>query len=352
MITEFLTLPAIPLVSLVVAFLVRSDGRRSPSRRFILQPLEPRLQAVRDGQGLRAADDRLKAGLQRPGYIALAALALVTAPVAARAEGESGESNPTAIKFSSGGKDIAVDRFAPREPGQYPALVVLHAVDGLDGACAGFYRDAARGYAARGYVILLVHYFDRTGNTAADLRGYRDLFARYFRQKEHRPADVQKMKGLLLDWTATARDAVAHARRLPGVAPDRVGLVGFSLGAAVALNAAADPDVKAAALVEFFGALPAELRAGVAKLPPTLIFHGDQDRVVPVEEAWLLAGMLLARDLQPEVKVFPGVGHMFFARDGKTLEPGPVLLAKLRTDAFLDKHLKPRTQAASARSGK
>jgi predicted esterase len=58
--------------------------------------------------------------------------------------------------------------------------------------------------------------------------------------------------------------------------------------------------LKLACLVELFGALPREHRTRLKEMPPTLVIHGDADTVVPVEEAYLLAGLLLARKQRPE----------------------------------------------------
>jgi dipeptidyl aminopeptidase/acylaminoacyl peptidase len=73
-------------------------------------------------------------------------------------------------------------------------------------------------------------------------------------------------------------------------------------------------------------------------MPPTLIVHGDADAVVPVDEAYLLAGLLVARKQRPEVEVLAGAEHMFL-KDGKELQRVPLFKAKIKTDAFLKEHL-------------
>jgi carboxymethylenebutenolidase len=118
------------------------------------------------------------------------------------------------------------------------------------------------------------------------------------------------------------------------------------LGGTLALTAAVEHELKLAALVECFGALPFEIHGRPKTLAPTLIIHGDADRVVPVEQAYRLAGMLLARKLVPEMEVYAGVHHMFF-KDGKELQVRSLLEAKARADAFLDTHLKPAPPSKS-----
>ena len=271
--------------------------------------------------------------------ISLAVLAVIPAPSFAGSEKQqSGH-------FNSGGKKIAVETFAPAGNGKHPALLLLHGVDGLGTPEAKMYRDLALTYAGRGYVIVLVHYFDRTGATKEDHDEYRELFVNYFTQKAA-PKAVDRTKELVAAWAETVRDGVAHTRTLSRVDGDRIGLVGFSLGGTLALTAAVEHELKLAALVECFGALPFEIRNRPKTLAPTLIIHGDADRVVPVEQAYRLAGMLLARKLVPEMEVYAGVHHMFF-KDGKELQVRSLLEAKARADAFLDTHLKPAPPSKS-----
>lgn len=260
---------------------------------------------------------------------------LLTLATGATARAEQPAAEPVREQFRSGGTDIAVESFEGSQGGKHPVLVVLH---GNDGACASLYRTTARTYAAQGYVVLLVHYFDRTGKSPADLARYRQLFFHHFRQEC--PAEQRKQMRALFDaWTETVADAVTYARGRADVDGARVSLVGLSLGGVLALHAATEKELKLAALVELFGALPAEARARLKKLPPTLIIHGDADEVVPVEQAYVLAGLLVSRKQRPEVEVYPGAGHLFFK--GETLQKLCFLQAKLRTDAFLAHHLKP-----------
>src|SRR6516165_4270618 len=139
--------------------------------------------------------------------------------------------------FDSGGKKVAVEIYAPAGDGKHPALLLLHGVDGLGAPEAKMYRDLASTYSGRGYVILLVHYFDRTGATKEDHDEYRELFVNYFTRKAT-PKAVDRTKELVAAWAETVRDGVTHVRTLSRVDGDRIGLVGFSLGGTLALTAA------------------------------------------------------------------------------------------------------------------
>jgi carboxymethylenebutenolidase len=263
-------------------------------------------------------------------------------PVTARAE--SGTTAATQVAqgkdtFTSGGKAIAVERFEPAAPGKYPAVLLLHSLDGLENSCSLVYRLAAEQCAGQGYVVVLVHYFDRTGTGEKELSALRKPFLRWGKGDKIGADEQQTIRTHFNAWTEAVEDAVRYTRARPNVDGSRVGLVGFSLGAFLALAVAAEEDLKIAAVVDFFGGLPEERRARLTKLPPALIVHGDQDQTVPVREARLLGDWLAAHQSPGEVKIYLGVDHVFAkARGGFNLDA--LRDAQVRAAAFLDRHLK------------
>jgi carboxymethylenebutenolidase len=259
--------------------------------------------------------------------------------VGAEPEGKADKVVRTRDTFGSGGKSVAVERFEPAAPGKYPAVLLLHSLDGLENACGFVYRLAAEKCAARGYVVLLVHYFDRTGTGAKELPALREPFLRWAKGQRLQDDERQTSAAHFEAWTDAVRDAVRYARARPNVDGTRVGLVGFSLGAFLALSVAAEEDLEIAAVVDFFGGLPEERRARLRKLPPALILHGDQDQTVPVREARLLADWLTAHGSPGEVKVYAGVDHVFLKPRGG-LDREALRDAQERTAAFLERHLK------------
>jgi carboxymethylenebutenolidase len=283
----------------------------------------------------------------RKSLAVLAALALLAAPAFAEPNKEDGKPKVQTDKFKSGGQEVAVEYCVPTKPGKHPSVVLLHPVDGIDETWGPLYRDLAAEYAGRGYVVVLAHYFDRTDPDKKERDGYRDLFVNHFSRKHTAKKDKERMKALFAAWSEAVRDVVAYARSRPEVDGERVGLVGFSLGGSLALAAAAEHDLKLAALVEFFGALPREYHARVKEMPPTLLIHGDADKVVPVEEAYLLAGLLLARKQRPELEVLRGAEHMFL-KDGNQLQKVSLFIAKTKTDAFLKQYLGEKRVAKAA----
>ncbi len=233
---------------------------------------------------------------------------------AARVEPAAGR-RPMAVAvadgtFESHGKTIAVERFTPKEPGKYPVVVILHGSGGM--TVGGFlFRGLARELAARGYLVVLPHYFDRTGTTIADPKAILDRFQ---------------------DWLETVGDAMSYAAALPDADGGRIGLVGYSLGGYLATSEAVF-DARVKVVVEYFGGLPDLLADRASKLPPTLILHGDADVIVPVSEAHELEERLKAVEVPYEIKIYEGANHGFL---GTTAQD-----ANRRTAAFLGKHLSP-----------
>ena len=214
---------------------------------------------------------------------------------------------PSQISFESGGKTILLDCFLPPINGRrFPAVIGLH---GSGGGHASM-SDPAGLLAEQGFAVYVLHYFDGTGTTQID--GLQTIFL-------HFPA-----------WMKTLWDAVSFVARQPQVDSERIGLLGFSLGAYLALSASAI-DSRIQAVVEFFGGMPKEMKLFTRRLCPVLILHGAQDKTVPVQEAYHLQQILEKKQIPYEMKIYPEAGHGFSGEIWRD--------AGLRTLAFLEKHL-------------
>ena len=207
--------------------------------------------------------------------------------------------------FQSGGSSVTVQEFLPKSAGRYPAVIALY---GSGGTRESIADQPSRLMAAQGYSVFLVHYFEQTGTARADRETTQTNFPL---------------------WMATIGDAITFAARHASVDANRIALLGFSLGAYLALSVASlDPRVRA--VVEFFGGMPEELH-GFTRMPPTLILHGEQDRVVPVSEATRLQQLLERSGTPYEMKLYPNAGHGFNGM--QWIDAGQ------RTVQFLRKHL-------------
>jgi carboxymethylenebutenolidase len=207
------------------------------------------------------------------------------------AELENGKGNwavsECASRFESEGKTIAVDCFVPEGNGRcHPAVIGLH------GSGGGHARMAAhaRLLAEQGFAVYIPHYFDRTGTTGL--------------------ADKATAVRNFPAWGKALWDAITFVERQEAVDGGRIGLLGFSLGAYLAMSVAVvDPRVRA--VVEFFGGLPKEMKFFMRRLCPVLILHGEEDATVPVEEAHHLREVLQEQNIPYEMQIYPGVGHGF-----------------------------------------
>ncbi len=211
--------------------------------------------------------------------------------------------------YESMGKTIGVERFEPGEAGRYPAIVILHGAGGMAFGGPEF-RAYGRELARRGYVAEIVHYFDQTGVKHADGA----TIARSFSS-----------------WLVTLGDALTDLEKRPNVDARRIGLLGFSLGSYLSLSLAG-LDRRVSAVVEYFGGLPEFFSRNLKRFPPTLILHGEDDRVVSVAEARKIEHLFTERKFPFEIRLYPGQGHRFTGADEAD--------AYARALAFLDKHVK------------
>lgn len=220
------------------------------------------------------------------------------------------------LSFTSGGTQVGVEWFAAQagragEEGagtSAPAVLLLHGADGL--TFADGYHFAARTISASGYHVAFVHYLDRTGDRRVAYARLRQDFSL---------------------WKATVRDAMGWLARQPGADANRLGIVGVSLGAALAFETAA-ADARVKAIVDYFGPLPEELAARRPRLPPTLILHGAMDPIVPVSQAYAIERLLKEQGIPYEIKVYPGQGH--------SLTGAAQFDSAARVASFLDRYLR------------
>ncbi len=152
------------------------------------------------------------------------------------------------------GRLMTIEWFRPERIGRRPAVLVLHGANGVGER----YREVARLLAASGYEVFFPHYFE-SGAGASRRENFKS-------------------------WIRAVSDAITFVSHRPGVDGERIGLLGFSLGAYLALSVGViEPGV--GCVVEYFGGLPPAMAAIASRTPPVLILHGEDDRIVPVSEA-------------------------------------------------------------------
>ena len=222
------------------------------------------------------------------------------------------------------GAGVPVRCYSAPGPQPRPVIVLLHGAGGFT-QFARHYESHAEALVSQGFRICAVLYY-----SAADMRvmagtGRSDrgtLFQRRF-----------------LDWVRTIDGAVDRLRQLPTTEPGAIGILGFSQGAYLAVAVAGtNPNVQA--LGEFYGGFPFQLEARIARLPPTLIVHGEADNVIPVQEAHAMEAIASARATSYATKLYPGAGHGF---DVQPDDPQGLDARRQAVDFFV-RHLKTKAR--------
>ena len=203
--------------------------------------------------------------------------------------------------FKAGDRDIRVEMIEPEQTDsarKLPALLILHGAGGN----SEFWMERLGPHAAEvGINLYAPHYFDRTGTVRADYAAISDGF--------HVP-----------QWLQTVDSALRWVAARPAVDPVRIGIVGVSLGAFLALGLAAQLSASSNAaererircLIEVSGGLAEPyLAQATHHFPPTLLLHGKDDTVVPASHANALDQQLSALGVSHETRVLPGEGHWF-----------------------------------------
>jgi dienelactone hydrolase len=214
----------------------------------------------------------------------------------------------TAEVFLSDGIPITVEVFQG-EDGPRPGVLLLHGVNGLKSGHEA-HRRLATHLVSCGYSVFFIHYFNSTKTLWADRDTIRDSF---------------------FTWRKAVIDGLKFASSHPAVAGAPMGMLGFSLGAALGLTVAGRLR-KVRAIAEFSGELPEAAFALMTGMPPTLIVHGGGDEVVPVGQAYKIEKWLKEQNVPCEIRVYPDEKHV--------LRESAAADAITEVIAFFDQHLR------------
>lgn len=162
--------------------------------------------------------------------------------------------SPTQAKFTSGERSVAYDVYGEESNG--PILILLH---GSSGPGVQLYREQAEYFATQGFTVLMLHYFDATGSSMPSDENY-------------------------ITWVQTVENLIQECQKSPKWSNRKIALMGFSLGASVAL-AAGSQRVPVGAIADWYGSLPDEFFRKIKGMPPLLILHGERDGIIPIINA-------------------------------------------------------------------
>jgi len=220
-----------------------------------------------------------------------------------------------AASFQFEGRTVRVEIFRPADGKQRPAALVLHGASGIGGGW--FVYPFAEAMARRGLVAAVVHYYDGLG-----------------RRKGRSSPRIFSTRDRIL------KSAISYVLARPDTENRKIGVYGMSLGGFHALSLGVQ-DARIAAVVSLGGALSGHLRPeSTRNLPPTLLLHGDRDRVVPFRRALGVSRLMETYGAPGELKIYKGEGHSLSSRAHKD--------AVLTTARFMARTLLRRTVAMAS----
>jgi dienelactone hydrolase len=191
---------------------------------------------------------------------------------------------PQQARFASSGRQVTYEIFGEKSSG--PIIIMLH---GVGGAQVPLYRSLAENLGAKNYTVLFLHYFDASDTYRGSPENYRL-------------------------WETAVSDLVQECRKNPTWADRRIALLGFSLGASVAL-AAGSQALPVDAVAEWYGSLPDEFFFELKGTPPLLILHGEHDDNIPVANARQILQLCAMKNFACESHIYPDQGHGFLPPD-------------------------------------
>lgn len=178
-----------------------------------------------------------------------------------------------------------------------PALIVLYGCGGY----GGLDRRLAEEFPRAGYATLYVDYFGLT--PPPDRRGFCS------------PRSIAPR--VLAIWQEVVLSAAAALRHARGVDARRVGVLGWSMGADVALSVAAAGSRQLSVVVAYSPATFPPLAARASAFPPTLLLLSARGDVHALRGARAFVDALTAARVAAELFVYPAGSHYWQRRQGE-----------------------------------
>lgn len=207
------------------------------------------------------------------------------------------------------GKKVNAYLAAPKKGG--PGVLVLHAWWGLN----SFFKQLCKRLAEQGYTALAPDLLN--GELAETVDAAKEMMER---RDEQFVGEV----------------AMAAKDHLAALTENKIGVMGFSMGAAWSLVLASkDPDAIAATVL-FYGNYVFDFNRIKSKV---LGHFAEADEWEPLEGVKELEQGMKDAGVDAALHIYPGVGHWFVEEDRPEYDPAAAKLAWERTFEFLKKNL-------------
>ena len=195
--------------------------------------------------------------------------------------------------------DLSGELRRPEGTTPAPAVIVLSEIDGF---CPGTVA-AAQHLADAGYVALALDLYTPYGGTPP-LRGREDTMAWLARLNERRQLSDLAM-------------ALSWLKSVPGVDPDRLAVLGFSIGGRFSMMMTTEPHGLRAAVAMYSRPWPSEAIAQTALAPgkhvalfgqPVCAIFGADDEMIP---------LTMVEEFREELERYPALGHELHVLPGR-----------------------------------
>jgi len=184
----------------------------------------------------------------------------------------------------------------PEGTGPFPGMIVIHEIFGLNDNI----RQISREFAGQGYAALAVDLFSNRSRALCMMQIFYGMMFR-------------PLNNSMLDDLNSAFDVL---KKTPGVDPNRIGVVGFCMGGAYALQMAISSKGMKAASV-FYGANPKPLDA-VAQACPVMGSYPDKD--FTTQAARDLEARLEKYEIPHDIKIYENTQHSFYSQQRTPFE--------------------------------
>jgi carboxymethylenebutenolidase len=217
--------------------------------------------------------------------------------------------------FTSGGNTYKITIYpAPPDGKKYPVVFLLHGNFGLGFPYGDQIQSFAKDIASRGYIAAV---------------------PQYYQDDEPHPLDIDTVSKVQI-----VNDAISMVASRLQADHDRLGLIGFSLGASTVMTfISSNPLAEVKVLADFFGFNTKEIQDGISSFPPTIIFHNKNDQIVPVQNSEEI-DRLLPSTIKHKLVIYDekwpeGRNHAFKPDGNSDVD------SRLKTVDWFTKHLPP-----------